>query len=159
MQLDSTRKRKRVNQVNGPILLVEDNEDDVLFFKRAMEQAGWNHSLTVAEDGGKGIEYLDGTGQYADRTRFPMPRLVLLDLKLPRVSGLEVLKWIRSQPKLKSLIVIMLAASHLDEGIPRSYELGANSFLVKPGSPAELAKMLRLVKEYWLELNRPPPSP
>lgn len=146
------------SQVNGLVLLVEDNPDDVLFFKRAMEQAGLRRPLYVANDGRMAIEYLDGIGDYADRSRFPLPCLVLLDLKLPRVSGLEVLKWIRSQAKLKSLIVIMLAASHLDEGIPRSYEIGANSFLVKPTSPIELAKMLRLVKEYWLDLNRAPPA-
>ncbi|MBI4660073.1 MAG: response regulator [Verrucomicrobia bacterium] len=143
--------------MSGLIMLVEDNENDVFFFKRAMIPAGLNHPLRVAPNGRDAIDYLDGHGKYADRTEFPLPRLVLLDLKLPEVSGLEVLKWIRSQGKFNTLVVVMLAASHLDDAIPRAYALGANSFLVKPSSLDELAKMLRLIKEYWLELNRQPP--
>lgn len=139
-----------------PILLVEDNEDDVFFFKRAMEKAGLQHPLRRVEDGQQAIDYLRGVGKYADRSQFPLPCLVLLDLKLPRVSGLEVVKWIREQPALQTLVVIILTSSHLDVDVRQAYRLGANSFLVKTSSANQLANMVRLIHEYWLELNLPP---
>ena len=136
-----------------PILLVEDNQDDVLFFRRAMGKAEIIHPLHVASDGGEAIEYLDKFTKPSDSVDEFRPCLVLLDLQLPRVKGMEVLKWIREQPPLRTLIVIIHTSSHLEAEIERAYQLGANSFLVKAPCSDDLVRMLKLVKAYWLELN------
>ena len=134
-----------------PILLVEDNKDDVLFVKRALEKAGVSHPLHIACDGKEAIEYFE---KYTGRSDgHSLPVLVLLDLQLPHIRGLDVLKWIREQAALRTIIVIIHSSSHLDIDITRAYHLGANSFLVKASSAAELARMMKLIKEYWLELN------
>jgi|HubBroStandDraft_1064217.scaffolds.fasta_scaffold67767_2 CheY-like chemotaxis protein len=136
-----------------PILLVEDNRDDVLFMKRAMEKAGIINPLHVASDGKEAIEYLEKIAADSTVAGPPLPALVLLDLQLPYVRGMDVLKWIREQPALRALIVIIHSSSHLDVDIAQAYRLGANSFLVKAPAAAELARMMKLIKEYWLELN------
>jgi len=134
-----------------PILLVEDNKDDVVFITRAMVKAGIAHPVHVASDGREAISRLEkmtcGAGAHE------MPILVLLDLQLPLVSGLDVLKWIREQDALRTLVVVIHTSSHLDVDIARAYQYGANSFLVKASAAAELARMMKLIKEYWLELN------
>jgi CheY-like chemotaxis protein len=144
--------------VSRTILLVEDDDNDVYFMKRAAQQAGILHSLQVAQDGQEALDYLGGLREYADRQRFPLPYLVLLDLKLPRVMGFEVLKWIRQQPELRTSIVIVLSSSELGPDIERAYQLGANSYLVKPSTPDELTEMITRIKHYWLELNRYAPA-
>ena len=141
--------------MNRTILLVEDDENDVFFFKRAMKLAGILNPLHVAPDGRQAIDYLKGTGAYADRTEFPLPSLVLLDLKLPHVMGLDVLKWIRAQPGLQSVIVIVFTSSKLAPDIDTAYRLGANSYVAKPSSPGSLQAMLLVIKQYWLDLNEP----
>ena len=143
--------------MSGPILLVEDNEDDVFFLQRAMKNAGLNYPMVVATDGQQAIDYLSGAKEYSDRAQFPLPAVVLLDIKLPKVHGLDVLKWIRGEPALQTLVVIMLTTSHLEVDVDRAYQLGANSFLVKTSASEKLERMLRLVHDYWLQLNHPPP--
>ena len=145
--------------MNQTILLVEDDENDVFFMKRAMKLAEMCNPVQVASDGRQAIRYLGGTGQYGDRAQFPLPGLVLLDLKLPHVMGLDVLKWIREQPELKSVIVLVFTSSRLSPDINQAYSLGANSYLVKPSEPEGLTEMLRLIKQYWLDLNVPVPAP
>jgi DNA-binding response OmpR family regulator len=140
------------------ILLVEDSVDDVFFLKHAFKEAGIDNPLLVAYDGKEAKDYLGGSGKYADRTVFPLPGLMLLDLKLPRVMGLEVLKWVRQQSDFKTLIVIVLTSSSQVADINAAYQLGANSYLVKPSSPAELVKMARGIKLFWLEINKQPVS-
>jgi len=137
------------------ILLVEDDENDVVFMEMALEKAGLASAFHVAEDGAEAIDYLSGKGQFADRARFPIPALVFLDLKLPRVMGMDVLKWIRDQPELDTMVVIMLTASQQRTDIRRACSLGANSYLVKPSDPAGLSQLVDLVKRYWLDLNQP----
>ena len=137
------------------ILLVEDDENDVLFMKMAMETAGIAAGLQVAEDGEQALDYLKGQGQYADRVAHPLPSLVLLDLKLPRVLGMEVLKWIREQPGFDMMVVIMLTSSQQRSDISKACSLGANSYLVKPPNPLHLTELVDLVKRYWLQLNQP----
>ena len=141
--------------MNRTLLLVEDDENDVFFFKRAAKLAGMMNPLHVAKDGRQAIDYLKGTGAYADRTEFPLPSLVLLDLKLPHVMGLDVLKWVRAQPEFQTVIVIVLTSSRLAPDIDTAYRLGANSYVVKPSSPDKLQEMLVVIKQYWLELNEP----
>jgi CheY-like chemotaxis protein len=136
--------------MNEIVLLVEDEENDVFFMNRAWKQAGIANPLHVAEDGQAAIDYLrDAFGN----DRLTVPRLVLLDLKLPQVMGLEVLKWIRQQPELQTLIVIVLTSSKLSSDIESAYQLGANSYLVKPTAD-KLLQIARLIKEYWLDLNQ-----
>ncbi len=140
------------------VLLVEDNEHDIFFLQRAFKKAEIMTPLQVVGDGREALEYLKGSGKFADRGRHPLPDLVLLDLKLPEMGGLEVLQWIRAQPELRTMIVVILTSSHLDTDIHRAYVLGANSFLVKTPSLEDLAKMSKLVHDYWLVLNQPPPG-
>src|ERR1700722_5013633 len=109
------------------ILQVEDDPNDVFFLEHAMMKAGGTVPIKVASDGQQAINYLEGKGKYANRETYPFPSLVLLDLKLPYVMGLDVLRWIRKQPGL-TLIVIMLTASGEDEDIAEAYRLGANAF-------------------------------
>lgn len=133
------------------ILLVEDNEDDIFFMQRAAKSSGIEATMVVAQNGQAAIDYLSGTGEYADRARFPYPTLIFLDLKMPLRSGLEVLEWIRTQPPLQTLLVLILTTSREESDVERAYRLGANSFLVKPPSIEELNDLMRLVKEYWLD--------
>lgn len=140
------------------ILLVEDNEDDIFFLQRAVKKASIETPLQVVRDGRQAIDYLLGTGPFADRAEFPLPSLVLLDLKLPLVHGLDVLKWIRAQPRLATLIVVVLTSSHLDADVRQAYQLGANSFLVKAASAEKLTEMVKCMHEYWLQHNRLAPS-
>jgi CheY-like chemotaxis protein len=126
--------------------------------KRAAREAGILDSLHVAQDGQEAIDYLGGLGEYAERQRFPLPCLVLLDLKLPRVMGFEVLKWIRQQPALKSIIVIVLTSSDLKADVDLAHRLGANSYLVKPSTPDQLKETIARIKQHWLDLNRHAPE-
>src|SRR6476619_3332490 len=113
------------------ILQVEDDSNDVFLFKHAMKKAEVTNPIQIVTDGQQAIDYLHGQGKFADRAKFPYPGLVLLDLKLPFVMGLEVLKWIREQPG-SALPVIMFSASAEDADIAMSYRFGANAFLSKP---------------------------
>ncbi len=137
------------------ILLVEDDSNDVVLLERAFRKAEVSDCFQIVPDGEAAMHYLAGIGEYADRTRYPMPRLVILDVRLPRKSGFEFLQWLRQQPELKSLPVVMLGASRETRDIVRAYELGANSYLAKPGSPEELIRLVRAFKHYWFEWNLP----
>src|SRR5580765_8485160 len=120
-----------------PILQVEDDPNDVYFLQHAMTKAGVANPIHVASDGQQAIDYLKGAGKFADRDQFPLPCLVLLDLKLPHVMGLDVLKWIRQESGL-SLVVLLLTASAEEADIAAAYRLGANAFLVKPSEAHKL---------------------
>ena len=139
-----------------PILLVEDNYNDVLLIKRAFRKAKIAPSMSIVADGDEAIAYLSQTGQYADVEQFPIPSLVLLDLKLPRRSGLEVLAWIRQQSELKPLLVIVLTSSQENYDLDRAYELGVNSYLVKPVYFQDLVSLVELIDAYWLRTNKTP---
>ncbi|MBD2126738.1 response regulator [Microcoleus sp. ZQ-A2] len=139
------------------ILLVEDNPADILLIQRAFRQADLSHiSLQIVRDGDAAVLYLSGEREYLDRERYPLPILMLLDLKLPRRSGHEVLEWLRQQPDLKRLPVIMLTSSREILDVNQAYELGVNSYLVKPIGFAALVEMLKTLNLYWLMLNEPP---
>jgi CheY-like chemotaxis protein len=126
------------------ILVVEDNEDDVLLIQRAFRKAAIANPLRVLRDGNQAVAYLSGAEPYADRRECPLPALVLLDLKLPRRSGLEVLKWLRQQPGIGRLITVVLTSSRESADVNRAYELGANSYLVKPVLLNDLVDMMTL---------------
>lgn len=138
------------------ILLAEDDPNDVLLIRRALSKANIANPVAVVDDGEAAIDYLDGRGVYGDRTAHPAPVLLLLDLKMPRTSGFEVLEWLRAQPCTGRLPVVVLTSSREITDINRAYELGANSYLVKPGSPDELLQIVRTLGVYWLVFNEPP---
>lgn len=139
-----------------PILMIEDNEDDVLFVRRAFRQARLSNPLHVVEDGDTGVAYLAGEGVYADRARYPLPTLILLDLKLPRRSGLEVLEWLRAQPGIGRIPVVMLTSSREGADVNRAYDLGANGYLAKPVDFDGLLEMVKTIGVYWMVMSELP---
>jgi CheY-like chemotaxis protein len=138
------------------ILLVEDDEADVFIMKKALKQAGILNALQVVTDGQMALDYLDGEGIYSDRVEFPLPFILFLDLKLPYVHGFEVLSWIRAQPSLNSIIVIVLTGSDQEKDQQRAYALGARSYLIKPPTAEKLLAIFESLKSYWLSLETPP---
>ena len=139
------------------ILLVEDDPDDRLFFSRAALKAGITDPVQSVSDGQEAIEYLIGAGAFVERTRYPLPDLVVLDLKLPLATGFEVLNSIRQNPATRHLPVIILTSSQSEADIAQAYALGANGYLVKPPGPEELLRLVRSLKDFWLAQNRFPP--
>jgi CheY-like chemotaxis protein len=139
---------------NRAILLVEDNEDDVFLMQRALKGARVINPLFVVEDGQEAVDYLGGAGKFADRETYPLPAIVFLDLKLPLISGHDVLAWVRRQKELESLVVIVLTSSNEASDLSRCYALGANSYLVKPPTPEQLEDLANAFRWYWLEYNR-----
>ncbi len=138
------------------LMVVEDDTGEVMLIQRAFEKARVVSPIQIIGDGDEAIAYLSGQGKYADRQIYPLPSLMILDLKLPRRSGFEVLQWLRAQPGLKRLPVVVLTASALNSDINRAYDLGANSYLVKPVRLEELKSMVELVYLYWLGFNYKP---
>jgi len=143
----------RFDPMSRNVLLVEDDENDVFFFRRAMKLAGWSTPLQVAENGRQAVDYLEGREQFSRRDEFPLPALVLLDLKLPYINGLEVLKWIREHTVLKHLTVIMLTSSKEEVDIERACVLGANAYVVKPAGSDELVNLVRSIWNFWIKYN------
>ena len=138
---------------NHTILLVEDDPNDVVLVRRAFRRARIANPLQVAQDGEAAIDYLAGRAAYTDRSRYPLPMLVLLDLKLPRRSGFEVLAWMRQQPVVNRIPVVVLTSSAESPDVNRAYELGANSYLVKPVVFEGLVDLVQRLKLYWLITN------
>lgn len=140
------------------ILLIEDNIDDERLTLRALRRNNIMNEVVVACDGQEAIDYLFGTGSFSGRDMSVMPAVVILDLKLPRLSGLEVLKRIRTDERTKRLPVVVLTSSEDASQVEESYALGANSFIKKPTDPAEFSEMVLQVAMYWLLLNRTTPE-
>jgi CheY-like chemotaxis protein len=136
------------------ILLVEDDDDDAELILYAFNKAGIANPIVRAADGDQAAAYIEGTGAYTDRQRHPLPALVLLDLKLPRRSGFEVLDAIRAHPPSRHVPVVVLTSSSQQADVERAYERGANSFLVKPVSRDTLLDMVRTLEAYWIGFNR-----
>jgi len=138
------------------VLVAEDDPSDVYLLKRAFAAADVPATLHVVRDGQEAIDYLEGQDGYADRNAHPLPDLMLLDLKMPRMNGFDVLNWLRQKPGLKRLLVTVLTSSSESVDINRAYDLGANSYLVKPHGTNDLAELVRRVHNYWLESNQCP---
>jgi CheY-like chemotaxis protein len=138
------------------ILLVEDNADHAELVKRNLEDSQVANRLHHVEDGETALDYLFGRGAYADRERFPRPHLVLLDLRLPRVDGLEVLKQIKSDPHLHTIPVVVLTTSDAERDMALAYEHNANSYLTKPVDFGRFTVLLRDLGFYWLAWNKRP---
>ena len=140
------------------ILLVEDDQNDILFMRQAFKKAGIVRPLRLATDGQMAIDYLEGRAQFCNREEFPFPSIVLLDLKLPRVMGLEVLKWIRQKFGFK-IVVLILSASKNDADVEEAYRLGANAYLVKPSDVGHLCELVAAIQDFWLRQNIAPSQP
>jgi len=138
-----------MSKANHTILLVEDNEDDVFLMERALMSAGICNPVHVSEDGQLAIDYLDGHGEFADRDRFPYPRIVFLDLKLPRKSGFDVLSWLRSRTDLPQPLVIVMSSSNAPQDIEHVTELGAASYVVKPPDVALFQQLTDSFRIEW----------
>ncbi|MEO8554792.1 MAG: response regulator [Kofleriaceae bacterium] len=141
------------------ILLVEDNPSDEKLTVRAFKKAGVANAVTVVRDGAEALDFLFGTGAHAGRDTTEMPSIVLLDLKLPRIEGHEVLRRIRADDRTKLLPVVILTSSKEDEDIARGYALGANAYVRKPVEFAAFVEAARTLGLFWLLLNEPPPNP
>jgi CheY-like chemotaxis protein len=136
---------------SGHILVAEDSAVDAFFLQRAFNRAGMAVALHVVRDGQDVVDYLQGVGHFGDRTENPLPRLLLLDLDMPRLNGFEVLRWLRQQPAFKALGVVIFSNSGEPRDVNRAYGLGANSYVVKPDSIEELNALIGRFKKSWLE--------
>jgi CheY-like chemotaxis protein len=145
-----------VDRLAKSLLLIEDDPNDVALFRRAVRKAGLSLDVYNAEDGEAAVRFLETRATNSPQDPGEIPWIVLLDLKMPRKSGLEVLEWLRRQPRLRRLPVIIFTSSREKSDIARAYELGANSYLVKPVSFDQLKEMVSDVNHYWLELNENP---
>jgi CheY-like chemotaxis protein len=131
------------------ILLVEDDENDVFFVKRVFQLNNFTNPLQVAENGETALAYLKGEGIYADRQKYPLPMLIFLDIKMPRVNGFEVLARMRGDEALKNIPVVMLSSSSMAEDKGKARQLGATAYITKPLEAKELQRIYRIVVEYW----------
>lgn len=134
----------------GIIFYAEDEENDVFFLERALENSGLPHTLKAVPDGQQAVEYLSGKGAFADRSRHPLPVLILLDINMPKKSGLEVLQWLRQQPRLKSIPVVILTSSSRPEDMDKARLLGADDYLLKPSEPLKLQDVVKSLHARWL---------
>jgi CheY-like chemotaxis protein len=138
------------------VLLADDSESDVMLMRFAFKKAELDTQLEVVHDGEEAIAYLKGDGAYSDRSQHPLPAVMLLDLNMPMRNGFEVLTWVRTQPALKRLSIIILTSSMRTEDVERAFDLGASSYLVKPASLDDLTAMMRCLRD-WLHYNHFPP--
>ncbi|RME73196.1 MAG: response regulator [Verrucomicrobia bacterium] len=138
------------------ILVVEDDPNDIILIERAFRKARVVNPLQFVRDGDQAVDYLDGRPPFEDRERHPLPTLILLDLKLPRRSGLEVLEWLKAHPELRRIPTLVLTSSRESRDVGRAYDLGANSYLLKPVNPEDLLHIVETVNRFWLLTNHAP---
>jgi CheY-like chemotaxis protein len=131
------------------LLIAEDSQDDAFFLHRAIEKTDAPITPRFVSDGEEVIEYLSGKNHFADREKYPMPALIILDIEMPRKSGLEVLRWLKSHDALRKMPVVMLSSSDRQEDVERAYSLGANAYMVKPLGSARLRELVRAIDTYW----------
>jgi CheY-like chemotaxis protein len=136
-------------EANFPILLVEDDPNDVWLVKHAFLNAGIINPLRIVNDGQEAVDYLKGSGSFSDRSAFPTPKLVLLDLKMPRLNGFDVIEWMRRHNPWKLTPIIILSSSALPQDVNRAYELGANAYMVKPADYRALERLFRTIANFW----------
>jgi CheY-like chemotaxis protein len=138
---------------NGPptLLIVEDNEDDIFFMERIFKQMGARCDLRFVRDGVEAVEYLSGKGQFEDRVKNPLPTIILMDLKMPRMNGFEVLEWMQKQPEIKLIPTIVVTSSTMKEDVTRAYRAGANAVMNKPVDKDSLLQMLKTFHLYWTD--------
>jgi CheY-like chemotaxis protein len=140
------------------VLVAEDNPDDAILLRRALQKAGIDARVKIVSDGEEMLLYLQAKGAYADRSNNPLPSLIILDLKMPRRTGLEVLAWICEHPELAVVPTIVLSASNLDNDVRDAYNLGANTYFVKPTTFEELVETMRMLETYWTRASKVKPT-
>jgi two-component system response regulator len=145
--------------VNHLYLIAEDEKDTQILINRAFQKAGLDFPLHFTNDGVETLEYLQGSGRFSNRAEYPFPAILLLDYKMPRLDGLQTLARIRSDPKLKALVVVMLSSSIDEAQILKAYELGANSYVEKPFDLTELIQAVSCINQYWFGCNHFPHVP
>ncbi len=138
------------------ILHVEDDPNDVLLMERAFRKANFSGKVVFINDGDQALAYLSGENGYSDRDKFPLPNVLMMDVKLPRKSGLEVLTWLRAQPLLKRLPVVMLTSSKQPADVNQAYDSGVNCYLLKPVNFDDLIQMVKTLEIFWLQMNQHP---
>lgn len=141
----------------GTILLIEDDPADAAFIQRAFQKMGVQNPISHLAHGDTALAYLEGINEYADRIKFPLPILIILDLRLPGMSGLQLLKWIRTKRDLRLIPVVVLTGSADHTQVQAAYEAGANSYLLKPANRDEIIRIVELLEHYWVEHNVAPP--
>jgi CheY-like chemotaxis protein len=144
-----------MNGLTNTILIVDDNEDDVYALRRALRKAKIANPQQVVPHGQAAVNYLAGTGEYSDRTQFPLPFVVFLDLNTPLLNGFDVFKWIRSQPHFSPLAVVILTGSAAAKDDQQASTLGANAYLTKPPTPSDLETLMQTTEGYWLQPDGP----
>ena len=138
------------------VLLVEDELNDIFLVKRAFKIAHLENPLQVVTDGEEATRYLSGEGKYADRETFPLPKLIVMDIKMPRMTGFEVLEWIKHDGKIRRIPVVIVSSSDRPQDIDRAYELGANAYMVKPMDYHAVERLFESITHYWgLECAKP----
>jgi len=150
IQIDRTSESFAVGEVSDMVLVAEDDSNDVFLLRHAFEEAGVHCPMIAVEDGQEAINYLSGQPPYCDRGRYPMPRLLLLDLKMPAINGFELLAWLQTRPELKDLPAIVLSSSNQETDISRARELGARDYLVKPSVLNDLVRLVEQLQARWL---------
>jgi CheY-like chemotaxis protein len=149
---------------HGVILLAEDREDDILLIRKAFEKGNLLNPVQIVRNGEEVVAYLKGEGKFSNRAEYPLPALLILDLKMPLMDGFEVIQWVRAQPSLAAMRIVVLTSSNEIKDANRAYHLGANSFLVKPDEFYQYVETCKTLKQYWLhldqapEVSRPPPA-
>jgi CheY-like chemotaxis protein len=139
------------------ILLVEDEPADATLMGRAFERAKVLNPIVHIKNGDDALAYLAGVAKYVNRIEYPLPALILLDLKMPGMTGLQLLQWMRTNRDVRRIPVVVLTGDDSPATVSAAYELGANSYLVKPGNPNEIARLVDTIQRYWIELNQAPP--
>jgi len=143
-------------EATAEVLLIEDSPDDVTIFRHTFKKAGLTMGLRVVSDGAEALEFVSCTGRYAGRTASSRPKIIVLDLKLPKVDGLEVLRRLKSEPRTRTIPIVVFSSSQEERDLVASYKLGVNSYVVKPMDFDQFTRSIRRLCEYWLELNHTP---
>jgi CheY-like chemotaxis protein len=147
-----------MGEVDYTIWLVEDDENDAMLLRMAFERNSIANPVQWVKDGLEAVAYLNGDGVYADRTKYPFPEVLLVDLKMPRMTGLELLQWISEHPEFRIIPTIIMTSSRQELDIEAAYKLGANTYMTKPIAFDQLAQMVKLTHEYWAMSAKPKPK-
>jgi CheY-like chemotaxis protein len=141
-----------------PILVVEDQESDFILLKRAFERVKVTNTIQWARDGYEALDYLQGKGKFADRFKYPLPDILIVDLKMPRMSGFELLAYIHNNPDFRVIPTVVMSASKQDSDLRKAYDLGASTFFVKPTDFHTLVELVKRLYDYWRLAEKPPVS-
>ena len=147
-----------MDEANYTILLVEDDENDAMLLRMAFQKNSIANPVQWVKDGLEAVAYLNGDGAYADRAKYPFPEVLLVDLKMPRMTGLELLAWINEHPEFRVIPTIIMTSSRQELDIEHAYKLGANTYMTKPIAFDQLAQMVKLTHEYWAMSAKPKPK-